>query len=61
MAVTQEQIDDTIKNCPYKMRLYDIDVCRVDVYPCERVIDSGQCDTLIKLFRGGSVDGIGKC
>lgn len=66
MAVTQEQIDDAIKNCCWlsQNRGYGNlipDVCTGMCLPCERAIDRGQCDTLIKLFRGGSVDGIGKC
>lgn len=50
MAVTQEQIDEAIKNCYWRIVLGGVDVCRGEVTPCMRVIEKGNCDTLKKLF-----------
>ena len=41
---------NTVKNCPYKAVTAGIDICTLDVLPCERVIDIGKCQTLIELF-----------
>lgn len=53
MEITQEMIDDAIKNCIWRQELCDIYICRGEVVPCSNVIDNGKCDTLIELFRGG--------
>ena len=50
MAVTQEQIDEAIKNCFWRKDMGGVDVCRGDLTPCMRVIEKGNCDTLKKLF-----------
>ena len=56
MEITQEMIDDAIKNCIWRKELYGIYACRGEVAPCSRVIDSGKCDTLKKLFRGEKME-----
>lgn len=53
MEITQEMIDDAIKNCIWRKEVHDVYICRGEVAPCSNVIDSGKCDTLKKLFRGG--------
>lgn len=50
MAVTQEQIDEAIKNCYWRKDLGGVDVCRGELTPCTRVIEKGNCDTLKELF-----------
>lgn len=50
-------IDDAIKNCKWASQNRGFGnmisgVCVGMCLPCERVIDGGQCDTLINLFRG---------
>lgn len=50
MAVTQEQIDEAIKNCFWRKDAGGVDVCRGEVAPCMRIIEKGKCDTLKKLF-----------
>ena len=49
---TQEQIDKAIKNCYWRNNTYGVPICRGECKPCVNVIDSGNCDTLIKLFGG---------
>lgn len=53
MEITQEMIDDAIKNCIWRKEVHDIYICRGEVAPCVNVIDAGKCDTLKELFRGG--------
>ena len=53
MEITQEMIDDCLKNCIWRQELGGISVCRGEVTPCSHVIDKGKCDALIQLFRGG--------
>jgi len=48
--VTQEEINKAINECKWKS---DFDVCRGMCLPCHRVIEKGQCNTLIELFRKG--------
>lgn len=54
--VTQEQIDEAIKNCYWlsQNRQFSLipDVCTGMCMPCKRVIERGECDTLIELFYG---------
>ena len=50
MAVTQEQIDEAIKKCYWRIVLDGVDVCRGEVTPCMRVIEKGNCDTIKELF-----------
>lgn len=52
MEITQEMIDDAIKNCNWRQELSGIDICKGEVTPCSHVIYSGKCDALIKLFKG---------
>lgn len=53
MEITQEMIDDAIKNCIWKKDICGVDICRGEVTPCIHVIDAGKCDVLIELFKGG--------
>lgn len=57
MEITQEMIDDAIKNCKWLSQNRGFgtaipDICSGACLPCSKVIDRGQCDTLIELFRG---------
>ena len=52
MKITQEEINDAIKNCIWRQELNGVSICRGEVTPCSNVIDSGKCDTLKELFRG---------
>lgn len=50
MEVTQEQIEQAIRDCTWRRRLYDTDICAGEVAPCMRVIDAGKCEAMAKLF-----------
>lgn len=50
--ITQEQIDKAIKECFWKKEVGGVNICRGVLAPCQVIIEKGQCDTLIKLFRG---------
>ena len=52
MEITQEQIDDAIKNCIWRQEVGDIYICRGNVTTCSHAINKGKCDALKKLFRG---------
>ena len=54
MEITQEMIDDAIKNCIWRKELCGVYICRGEVTPCSHVIDKSKCDALIQLFRGES-------
>ena len=49
---TQEQIDKAIKKCMWRSDTFGVSICKGECMPCSKVIDSGNCDTLIKLFGG---------
>lgn len=50
--MTDKDIEEAVKKCKYKNKkaIKGITFCKLGVYPCERVIDRGQCYTLQKLF-----------
>lgn len=48
--MTEAELNDAIKNCPWKKIVYDVAICRLEPIPCERVIDRGLCAMLIELF-----------
>lgn len=48
--MTEAELNDAIKNCPWKKIVYDVEICRLEPIPCERVIDRGLCAMLIELF-----------
>ena len=50
--VTQEQIDNAIKDCIWRREICGVSVCAGDILPCTRCIEIGKCDTLRKLFGG---------
>jgi len=58
MEITQEMIDDAIKNCVWRQKLGDVYICRGEmvlqgnVAPCSNVIEDGKCDPFIELFTG---------
>lgn len=52
----QEDIDNAIKNCIWLSQNRGFgnlipDICTGKCLPCQKVIENGKCDTLIKLFR----------
>ena len=52
MEITQEMIDNAIKNCIWRMKVHDVYICRGVLAPCSKVLNNGKCDTLRELFRG---------
>ena len=48
--MTEAELNDAIKNCPWKKIVYDVPICRCSTVPCGRTIDSGDCVMLIELF-----------
>lgn len=48
--MTDKDIQEAINNCFWRKNLEGIYVCSGDMVPCEKHIDDGKCDTLIKLF-----------
>ena len=56
--MTQEQIDEAIKNCRWLSQNRGLgnqipDICSGECLPCAKVIESGKCETLIELFGKG--------
>lgn len=50
--ITQEAIDRAIKECYWRKDIGGVSVCSGMLAPCSRIIENGQCDTLISLYRG---------
>lgn len=48
--ITDEQIRDTIDNCPFAQKFYDVAVCQLLVEPCVSGVNEGRCPELLKLF-----------
>jgi len=48
--MTQEQIDQAIKQCEWRQKFGDTYICRGMCLPCQRVIEKGECPTLKELF-----------
>lgn len=49
--ITQEVIDKAIKECYWRKDVGGVSVCKGMLTPCSCVIENGQCDTLIDLFK----------
>lgn len=49
--ITQEDIDKAIKECYWRKDVGGVSVCGGMLAPCSRIIEKGQCDTLINLYR----------
>ena len=56
-----KQATKAIKSCHWRKDLGGVSICSGECLPCERAIERGKCDTLIKLFRktqkGANKDG----
>jgi hypothetical protein len=48
--ITNEQIHDTIDNCPFAHKFYDAVICQLLVEPCVSGVNKGRCPELQKLF-----------
>lgn len=51
--MTNEQIEKAIKTCFWRKEVGGIGVCRAVILPCTRALETGVCDTLIKLAKEG--------
>lgn len=54
--ITQEMIDKTIEDCPWRRNVAGVYVCTGDILPCAKCIDIGKCDELRKLFNADSTN-----
>lgn len=54
--VTQKMIDKAIRDCKWRKEIHVVDICIGMANPCLRVINRGECDTLIKLFSGAKME-----
>lgn len=52
-TIKQKDIDKAIKECYWRKDIDGASVCSGMLAPCSRIIEKGQCDTLISLYRGG--------
>ena len=51
-TIKQEDIYRAIKECYWRKDIGGVSVCSGMLAPCSRIIEKGQCDTLISLYRG---------
>lgn len=47
-----EKILKAIKECEWKNSEFGVDVCKMEILPCQRAIDAGKCPVIIKIMRG---------
>ena len=47
--LTEKQLQDAIKNCKWRNDFGGIAICTGDCAPCDLIVESGKCDTLITL------------
>jgi len=55
-TIKQEDIDKAIKECYWRKDVCGASVCSGMLAPCSRIIEKGQCDTLISLYRSKEGD-----
>lgn len=51
MGLSDEDVDkinELVQNCRYMVQGFN--VCKLSVLPCDRVIDKGQCTTIIEYM-----------
>ena len=48
--ITDKDIREAVETCIWRKDCCGVYVCAGDIVPCEKHIDDGRCDTLIKLF-----------
>lgn len=48
--ITDKDIRQAVKTCQWRVENQGISLCKGMLGVCERVIETGKCDTLIKLF-----------
>lgn len=46
-----DKINKAVKECPWKVDMCGVDICRGDVLPCAECIDSGRCDTIRTVYK----------
>ena len=58
--LTDEMINEAVKNCFWRKDVGGVWICTGDIVPCLKHIDEGKCDTLIRLFakEGDDTNGI---
>ena len=52
-----KQATEAIKHCRWRKDLGGISICSFACLPCERTIDNGKCEVLIKMFKGNQKEG----
>lgn len=45
------ELEQAIKECPWRKDMAGVDICAGECLPCSRIIETGKCDTLIQLFK----------
>lgn len=50
MEITDEMIQETIKNCDWRIEFHGVPVCRGNCGVCRVEIEKGRCSVLKELF-----------
>lgn len=45
-----KMVQKAIENCEWRIDSMEIDICKGEILPCEKVINDGKCETIIKLI-----------
>lgn len=56
-SITDEMIQEAIKNCKWRTGFHDTPVCRLDINICSVTIDRGRCLILRELFKKAREEG----
>ena len=55
---TVKKINEAIESWYWKKDVGGIAICRGQLAPCSKVIDSGQCDTIIEILKKEENNGV---
>lgn len=55
--ITIGQVKEVIRKCEDRYEVYGVDVCRLNVLPCEKAILKGECVAVHKLLEDGDSNG----
>lgn len=46
----EKLVDEIIEKCEWRKDFCGVDICQGNCLPCKRVVENGQCPSLIEIF-----------
>ena len=50
------KIMKAVEDCEHKNKQMGVDICKMEILPCERTIDAGKCPVIISVMKGKKND-----